>query len=83
MSLAVAVFFVHVVDPVNRSSLDVIETAQGVYCLDKALPSEESPNQSLKYWDEHKTMLANRYLHGSGSSQHSCNRFFDAAIQVK
>ncbi len=71
-------------DPINRATLDAIETAQAVFSLDHTHSSEEySDRRGLKYWDEHKTMLANRYLHGNGSNQYSCNRWFDAAILVR
>ena len=70
-------------DPINQSTLEAIETAQGTFCLDKSFPGEAGRNGTkFKYWDPHKTMLANRYLHGNGSQQHSCNRWFDSAIQV-
>ena len=71
-------------DPINRASLEAIETAQAVISLDRHQDTEEySDRRGLKYWDEHKTMLANRYLHGNGSSQYSCSRWFDSAILVR
>jgi len=78
-------YFVILPDPVNRSTLEVIETAQGVFSLDKACPQEEAEHpgaSTLRYWDQHKTMLANRFLHGNGCRNHSCNRWFDHAVQV-
>ena len=69
----------------NQSSLEAIETAQGVFCLDKAFPTEADSlggEGVSEYWDPHKTMLANRYLHGNGSGRSSGNRWFDSAVQV-
>ena len=69
-------------DPVNRSSLEVIETAQFVVCLDKAHSMTDTQVNKFQFHDFHKTVLANRFLHGNGSQHNSINRWFDAAIQV-
>ena len=73
------------IDPVNQSSLDAIESAQGVFCLDKASASDTDSSQAHPrsiYWDSYKTWLANRFLHGNGTGKNSCNRWFDHAMQV-
>ena len=66
----------------NQSTLEAIETAQSVFCLDKSCPETNTTKPSFKYWDESKTMLANRYLHGNGCKRQTTNRWFDSAIQV-
>ena len=68
----------------NQHSLDVIETAQFVVCLDKVHPhiSHLKSPDSSGMQDYHKTILANNVLHGNGSQHNSCNRWFDHAIQV-
>ena len=68
-------------DPVNKASLDSIETAQSVLSLDQASPPMNFET-SYRYWDKHKTILANRYLHGNGTDLYSCNRWSDSSIQV-
>ena len=68
----------------NQSSLDVIERAQLTVCLDQAHPHTsqlQSPGSGAAQ-DHHKTVLANRVLHGNGSQYNSCNRWFDHAVQV-
>ena len=71
------------VDPVNRRSLDVIERAQFVLCLDSAHSQITSLNPHFKFTDAHCTLVANRCLHGNGSQFNSGNRWFDSAVQVK
>ncbi len=71
-------------DPVNACSLQTIESAQRVFCLDHAFPAAPPPSDgsSTQYWDPIMSMQSSRYLHGNGSSRNSCNRWFDAACQV-
>ena len=68
-------------DPVNRASLETIETAQFVVCLDRPHPNLHTglANQH----DSYSTFIANRCLHGSGSRYNSGNRWFDSSIQVR
>ena len=70
-------------DPTNTASLDVIERAQSVFCLDKPHPyNSSSLTAHSKFSDSHSTVIANRCLHGNGSQYNSTNRWFDAANQV-
>lgn len=71
-------------EPVNRLSLDVIETAQFIVCLDQAHPhmSQLQSSSSDSMQDYHKTIIANNVVHGNGSQVNSSNRWFDHAIQV-
>ena len=74
--------YTHSADSLNHSSLDVIERAQFILCLDQGHPSTSSlPPHSL-FSDIHSTVLANRCLHGGGSEFNSGNRWFDSGIQV-
>ena len=77
-------FSLHITDPVNQTSLDVIERAQLTVCLDHTHPqtSKLQLADSGDTQDHHKTVLANRVLHGNGSQYNSCNRWFDHAVQV-
>ena len=71
-------------EPTNEHSLDVIERAQFIVCLDQAHP-DTSQLQFAGYetiQDYQKSVLANRVLHGNGSKQNSSNRWFDTAVQV-
>ena len=74
----------HISEPINRQSLDVIERAQFVVCLDQSHPhtSQLQSSNSGDVQDYQKSILANRVLHGNGSKQNSSNRWFDHAIQV-
>ncbi|KAL5484736.1 hypothetical protein EMCRGX_G021281 [Ephydatia muelleri] len=67
-------------DPVNHTSLETIETAQFVVCLDRPHPNLHTglANQH----DSYTTFIANRCLHGSGSRYNSGNRWFDSSIQL-
>ena len=63
----------------NRNSLDVIERGQIVLCLDPSHPGV-SVNS-----DEHAdalSVVSSRALHGNGTADSSCNRWFDHGIQV-
>ena len=72
----------HTADSLNSSSLDVVERAQFILCLDQGHPSTSSlPPHSL-FSDIHSTVLVNRCLHGGGSEFSSGNRWFDSGIQV-
>lgn len=66
----------HVVDAVNKNNLDVIERAQFVLCLDPPHPgiSENAANVL--------NIVSNRSLHGNGTADSGCNRWYDHTIQV-
>ena len=68
-------------DPVNTSSLHDIQTTMFTVCLDKAHPQIPGPSAPLR--DSHAEILAKRCLHGNGTQQNSCNRWFDSSIQVR
>ena len=74
----------HHTEPINSQSLDVIERAQLVVCLDQSHPhtSQLQSSDSGAIQDYEKSILANRVLHGNGSKQNSSNRWFDHAVQV-
>ena len=65
-------------DPDNTSSLHDIQTAMFTVCLDKAHP--QIPGISSPFRDPH---AESRCLHGNGTQQNSCNRWFDSSIQVR
>ena len=75
----------HHTEPINSQSLDVIERAQLVVCLDQSHPhtSQLQSSDSGAIQDYEKSILANRVLHGNGSKQNSSNRWFDHAVQVR
>jgi len=62
-----------VLDPVNKNSLDVIERAQFVLCLDPSHPGITHDALSA---------VSNRSLHGNGTTDCGCNRWYDHTIQV-
>jgi hypothetical protein len=65
-------------DPINKASLDTIETAQCVFCLDK--PAGDMVPNFSKYRDKAQTEAVNVALYGG---VHSCwNRWFDICFQV-
>ena len=66
-------------DPVNKATLDVIERAQFVLCLDPPHPGIDPKSPVTA---EELGIMSNRGLHGDGSKYCSCNRWFDHAIQV-
>jgi carnitine O-acetyltransferase len=68
-------------DPVNTSSLRDIETAMFTLCLDKPHPQIPPPSPS-PIRDSHAEILAKRFLHGNGTHENSCNRWFDSAVQI-
>ena len=73
-----------ITEPINGQSLDVIERAQFVVCLDQSHPhtSQLQSSDSGAIQDYQKSILANRVLHGNGSKQNSSNRWFDTVVQV-
>ena len=73
-----------ITEPINGQSLDVIERAQFVVCLDQSHPdtSQLQSSDSGAIQDYQKSILANRVLHGNGSKQNSSNRWFDTSVQV-
>ena len=68
-------------DPVNRQSLEVVETAMFTLCLDRAHPQAAEPHVPLQ--DPHIAIMAKRCLHGNGTQHNSGNRWFDSAGQVR
>ena len=66
-------------DPQNKSSINKIESAMFVACLDSCLPglNSESPVTSNDL-----CIASTRSLHGNGSANSSCNRWFDQITQV-
>ena len=69
-------------DPVNRASLEDIETAQFSVSLDNTHPHMSDLDPNDDFTDYHRTIMANRALHGNGTKQNSCNRWSDTCIQV-
>lgn len=69
-------------DPRNKRSLDVIETAQFVFCLDSAHPHVSSLGPQADFQDPHYSIVANRVLHGNGSMHNTCNRWYDTSSQT-
>ena len=67
-------------DQFNTSALRDIETAMFALCLDKAHP--QTPISPSPIRDSHAEILVKRALHGNGSLQNSCNRWFDTAVQA-
>ena len=67
------------VDTVNKITLDVIERAQFMLCLDPAHPGIDIKPPVTA---EQLGIMSNRDLHGNGSKYCSCNRWFDHAIEV-
>ena len=50
-------------------------------CLDKAHP--HLPDIQASFRDSHAGVVAKKCLHGNGTQQNSCNRWFDTAVQVR
>ena len=65
-------------DPVNRHSLDAVETAHFTFSLDELAPSTNYDYTSL----EDKKEMLERAVHGGGSKKYTCNRWFDTSRQV-
>ena len=72
----------HHTDPLNRQSLDVIETGMFGVSLDKPYPQIASLEKGKPYSDTHTTILANGSLHGNGTEFNTGNRWFDTSVQV-
>ena len=67
------------VDPINRAALNEIERAQFLLCLDPFYP-EIDPKAPVTA--THLEFMSNWALHGKGSTDCSCNRWFDHSVQV-
>ena len=63
----------HLIDKVNKASLENIQRSIFVLCLDEHLPSDMSDERSV---------AARLMLHGGGSKLNTGNRWFDKTIQV-
>ncbi|XP_065916399.1 carnitine O-acetyltransferase-like isoform X2 [Dysidea avara] len=61
------------IDAVNKNSLDMIERAQFLLCLDPGITHDGSNALNV---------ASNRGLHGNGTADSSCNRWFDHTIQI-
>ena len=70
-------------DPTNNSSLETIENALVVMCLDDPHPHVSSGSSDAPFNDSQCTMVSNRCLHGNGTEFNTCNRWFDATSQVR
>lgn len=70
-------------DSTNVASLDAIETAILMLCLDTAEPSLSSVHTGAPYLDHSSTVVAQRLLHGSGPGANSANRWFDTTMMVR
>lgn len=69
-------------DPANQQTLDMIEKASFIVCLDQPHPHTSQLLNSSSADDHHRTVLANNVLHGNGTHYNSANRWFDHAFQV-
>ena len=69
-------------DSTNMASLDAIETAILMLCLDTAEPPLSSVHTGAPYLDHFSTVVAQRLLHGCGPGANSANRWFDTTMMV-
>ena len=69
-------------DPVNQASLDLIETAQFVLCMDTAHPLTSSLPHDAPFSNDHSSIVLSRVLHGNGSQYNGANRWYDHAAEV-
>ena len=63
----------------NKNNIDVIERGQFLLCLDPSHPGV------VVHSDERAdalSIVSSRSLHGNGTADSSCNRWFDQGIQV-
>ena len=67
------------IDPQNKSSIDAIESAMFIFCLDSSLPGV---NYQSPATTDDLSIASARSLHGNGSAESSCNRWFDQTNQV-
>ncbi|XP_065916864.1 carnitine O-acetyltransferase-like isoform X2 [Dysidea avara] len=66
-------------DAVNKNNIDVIERGQFLLCLDPSHPGV------VVHSDERAdalSIVSSRSLHGNGTADSSCNRWFDQGIQA-
>ena len=76
-------------DPTNRETLDMIEKAIFVLCLDEKIPTsfnhQRNQQDEMEGNQEHRddVSLAKQMLYGLGTGVNSCNRWFDKTMQVK
>ena len=75
------------IDPTNRETLDMIEKAIFVLCLDEKIPStfnHQRTQDEINGCHGHRddVSLAKQMLHGLGTGVNSCNRWFDKTMQV-
>ena len=70
-------------DPTNMASLDAIETAIFMLCLDKTEPQLSTIHDDVPFLDHPSTILAQRLLHGCGPDVNSANRWFDSNLMVR
>ncbi|XP_065885479.1 carnitine O-acetyltransferase-like isoform X2 [Dysidea avara] len=66
-------------DAVNKNSIDVIERSQFVLCLDPSHPGVSVHSDERA---DALSIVSNRTLHGNGTNDSSCNRWFDHGIQA-
>ena len=81
-SLFIFWFNSHVLDPTNLASLDAMETALFMLCLDKAEPRLSPTHGNVPFLDPSSTAVAQRLLHGCGPDVNSANRWFDMTVMV-
>lgn len=69
-------------DPINSTSLQVIDSALFMLCLDDPHPHVSLGMSDAPFNDSQCTVISNRCLHGNGTKFNTCNRWFDATSQV-
>ena len=67
-------------DAVNRTSLDIIQRAQFILCLDSTHPDIDRHTTTATL--HQLSIMSGRCLHGNGTAHDSCNRWFDHVMQV-
>ena len=82
MELIQVTFSYHfLTDNQNKASLDAIENAIFVLCLDKPPPPSTQAPSVMEM--PSSSITARQCLHGDGTSCNSANRWFDKITQVK
>lgn len=62
------------IDPINKASVEAIQKALFVVCLDQQIPVAD-PNDDMN-------VAGSQLIHGGGSKQNSGNRWFDKTLQL-
>lgn len=71
-----------IIESVNVKSLESIQRAVALICLDQANPDVNAAQNNKAFNNDQLSIVCSRGLHGNGVARNTGNRWYDKTMQV-